>query len=348
MKKALKLITACLLILMMLSACGGKSHDAKLGLKALNEGNYDRARRLYTSAVEKGDADSEDRQILDILNTYNDAQRALKAEEFNQGLAIIDGCAYDYKSLYISSDMEKLYNQLSDGKYADERIRTRGEVAEAGNLERARSMISEINRLNLTAAQQERLETISKDVARRLNLSNPDDLIIYYVDRPKSDSIPMYSDVSEESEILHLIPGMEPIEVLNFADNGFISVIYNNDEGYVKSSDIVSTMPDYSDEGSSGEGNENGDGDNKVPDENNDNTDNNGGNKPVIEAISAGDTLHAIVGVNMRSGPSLDNEVLDVIPTDAEVTYLGVMENGFYQVRYNGKTGYAYSDYLQK
>lgn len=378
-KKALITIPKYILLsalILLLAACGGKSQNAKLGMKAMNEGDYDRAKRLYNFAVEKGEADAEDKKIYDILCAYTDAQKSLKAEEFEQGLAIIDSCVYDYSALAIRSDMDRLYNQLSDGKYADERLRSLSEVTESGNLERARGMITEINRLNLTSSQQERLEALSQEVARQLITENPNDEVIYYANKPADETIPLYSDAAEESDVLLEIPGMQPIEVKSFADNGFISVIYDNTAGYVKLADIVSSMPTYqekpadSDNGDEKEDKESDkeSGEKTVADGKEEKTDKDSDGKdgestggkddgknldkndtsPVVEATSAGDVLKAITNVNLRKEPNTDCEILDVVKSGDEVTYLGQMEDGFYKVSYNGDTGYVYSDYLKK
>ena len=362
MKKMSGKLLTCLVLLLtavlLLTSCGGKSQNSKLGLQAMNEGDYDRAKRLYNFAIEKGEADSEDKKIYEVICAYIDAQRSLKAEEFTQGLAIIDGCGYDYSSLSIKNDMDKLYNQLSDGKYADERIRSLSEVTEAGNLERARGMIDEINRLNLTTAQQERLDKLSQEVAQLLTTDEAGKTVVYYADRPEDGTIPMYSEADEESDIITEIPGMEPIEVQGFAESGFISVVFDKKSGYVKSSDIVSSMPTYKENEEDKDNNDgktdaegedsDGEKDGKKDGADGKNTDKSGGEKPPVEAISADDELHAITAVNLRTESNTDCEVIDTIPAGAEVTYLGEMEHGFYKVEYNGKKGYAYSDYLQK
>ena len=121
MKKAVCIVAAFLLIFSVVAvslvACDRKSPNVRRGLNAMNEGDYDRAKRLYTFAIENGDADEEDKQIYEILCAYIDAQRALKSESFSDGLDILSNCPYDYSTLSISTDMERLHNQLSDGKY---------------------------------------------------------------------------------------------------------------------------------------------------------------------------------------------------------------------------------------
>ena len=50
--------------------------------------------------------------------------------------------------------------------------------------------------------------------------------------------------------------------------------------------------------------------------------------------------------LNLRSGPSLSNSVILVMPWGSRVNTLGPYQNGFYQVTYNGSTGWAYGSYL--
>lgn len=64
----------------------------------------------------------------------------------------------------------------------------------------------------------------------------------------------------------------------------------------------------------------------------------------------AGYTTYFVVNceewISLRSQPSTSAAALDQIPYGAPVSYIGTAENGFYQVIYNGKTGYALASYL--
>jgi len=53
-----------------------------------------------------------------------------------------------------------------------------------------------------------------------------------------------------------------------------------------------------------------------------------------------------IADLNLRAGPALNAEIIDVMPTGSTVEVIGGPENGFYLVAYGGVTGYAYGDYL--
>ena len=332
MKRAIYIVAIFLLVFTVVAfslvACDKKSANVRRGVNAMNEGDYDRAIRLFTFAIENGDADNEDKQIYEILCAYTDAQRALKSESFSDGLDILSNCPYDYSSLSISTDMERLYNQLSDGKYANERINTLGEIISSGNIDRAAEMIKEINQLSLTSSQQTRLDTFGRQVSEQLSAQNPDNYFVYYVNRSSGGSVPMYYEPSEESKIIQRIPSGEPIQAHNLAENGFIAVIYNGESGYVLSSDIVADASRRSDD------------DDEEADEKED-------IRVPVEAISADDSLFAIVAVNLREEPNTDCKVIDTIPAGAEVTYLGEMERGYYKVNYDGIVGYAYSDYLK-
>jgi uncharacterized protein YraI len=50
--------------------------------------------------------------------------------------------------------------------------------------------------------------------------------------------------------------------------------------------------------------------------------------------------------LNLRTGPSTNNDVILVMPAGAKVTLRGSEENGFAPVTYNGQNGWAYSQYL--
>ncbi len=358
--------TICIIIIFLLVfgavavsivACDKKSRNARLGLRAMEEGDYDRARRLYNFAVEKNEADAEDREIYEVLCAYTDADRALKSEDFAGGLEILDACKADYSSMPIGSDMDLLRNRLSDGKYADERMNTLESMMDDGSLERVRDMVVEISRLSLTTAQRSRLEGLSRKISELLSEANPENYYVYNVKGSSSSTIPMYYEASEESEIICNIPGGEPVEARTLADNGFIMIVYNGETGYVKASDIVpanseseNRLPEIDESDETDKDDEKDDGGEKNGDKDGD-TDKNAKDdedeKTPVEAISANDSLFAIMAVNLRSEPNTDCEVIDTIPAGTEVVYLGEMEHGFYKVRYNGTVGYAYSDYLQ-
>lgn len=50
--------------------------------------------------------------------------------------------------------------------------------------------------------------------------------------------------------------------------------------------------------------------------------------------------------ITLRKSPSTKAEECCQIPLGAAVSYVGTAENGFYQVIYNGQTGYALASYL--
>lgn len=64
-------------------------------------------------------------------------------------------------------------------------------------------------------------------------------------------------------------------------------------------------------------------------------------------APSAAGTAVTTDQLNLRSGSSLGNAVLTVIPRGAVVTLTGQSSNGFRSVSYNGWTGWAHTDYLR-
>lgn len=57
-------------------------------------------------------------------------------------------------------------------------------------------------------------------------------------------------------------------------------------------------------------------------------------------------TVTATTGVNLRSDPSFDADVLDVIPEGGVATLIGDGANGFISVSYNGTYGWVDMDYL--
>ncbi|MDO4344657.1 MAG: SH3 domain-containing protein, partial [Eubacteriales bacterium] len=56
--------------------------------------------------------------------------------------------------------------------------------------------------------------------------------------------------------------------------------------------------------------------------------------------------MYATGDVNMRSSAGTDGDVLDTLPSGAEVTATGNTQGGWTEVTYNGQTGYVSSNYL--
>lgn len=67
----------------------------------------------------------------------------------------------------------------------------------------------------------------------------------------------------------------------------------------------------------------------------------------LLEAGKAlADSAVTTSALNLRKGPSTKNTVILVMPSGASLDVLGGAANGFYKVSYNGRTGYAFGDYI--
>ncbi len=65
-------------------------------------------------------------------------------------------------------------------------------------------------------------------------------------------------------------------------------------------------------------------------------------------ALVVNTVLRATTAVNLRSGPSTQNAILHVIPAKATVTVVSATpKNGFYNVKHEGVTGWAYGLYFE-
>lgn len=351
MKKAVALI---ILLLVALSAAAvalvtfeTNGRTVRMAENAMDSGDYERARRLYNFALERGEAGPNDERVFYILTVYLEASDCLEKEEFAEGLEILYSCRYDYSSLAISDDMDELYAKLSDGKYADERIRALSGVINAQNYERAKEMADEIGRLSLTPAQQDRLYALTREITAA-GAARPES-IMYYVNRDPNDDIPMYSEPSADGDELLRIAGGEGVEVIAFAENGFIEVYYGGQTGYVRGSALSADKPSLDNKPSldkTGSAADNKDNETEDRDGSEDGEGEDEDENVPVEAVSDGDKLFVLTGVNLRPEPTTDSEVIDVVPAGAEITYKGKTEHGFYLVEYNGKEGYVYSDYV--
>jgi putative uncharacterized protein (fragment) len=141
-----------------------------------------------------------------------------------------------------------------------------------------------------------------------------------------AESISLRESPSTQARALRQIPFGAPVTVLGSAENGFYQVIYNGMTGYSLASYLVSYQPSESERLSRPAGNS------------------------VSNNTSGG--YHTMYCVNcreyitLRSIPSTSGADLAHIPLGASVSYVGTAENGFYEVIYNGRRGYALGQYL--
>ena len=65
--------------------------------------------------------------------------------------------------------------------------------------------------------------------------------------------------------------------------------------------------------------------------------------------VPIGSTLRTVTGLNLRTGPSMSSSVRTVIPSGATVVTINSVrpEGGWYNVKYNGLSGYSHGAYLK-
>lgn len=141
-----------------------------------------------------------------------------------------------------------------------------------------------------------------------------------------AESISLRESPSTQARALRQIPFGAPVTVLGSAENGFYQVIYNGVTGYSLASYLVSYRPSESERLE----------------------------RPAGSTVSSNTSggYHTMYCVNcreyitLRSIPSTSGADLAHIPLGASVSYVGTAENGFYEVIYNGRRGYALAQYL--
>lgn len=70
--------------------------------------------------------------------------------------------------------------------------------------------------------------------------------------------------------------------------------------------------------------------------------------QPTTPPVSTSGSVYTVTGnLNMRSSDSVSGSVLMVIPKGAVVEYISTAPTGWYQVKYNGKTGFVSHKYVQ-
>ena len=141
-----------------------------------------------------------------------------------------------------------------------------------------------------------------------------------------AESISLRESPSTRARALRQIPFGAPVTVLESAENGFYQVIYNGMTGYSLAAYLVSYQPSESERLE----------------------------RPVGSTVSSNTsggyrTMYCVncrEYITLRSIPSTSGADLAHIPLGASVSYVGTAENGFYEVIYNGRRGYALAQYL--
>ncbi len=125
-----------------------------------------------------------------------------------------------------------------------------------------------------------------------------------------TEALNLRAGPSTADDILAVMPSGALVILTGERSNGFLSVIYRNQSGWVYEAylDTVNAAPSQA------------------------------GSTPSVARTA--DWL------NLRSGPSLDASVITVMPPDAQVMLTGDERNGFSGVVYRGTRGWAYSSYL--
>ena len=141
-----------------------------------------------------------------------------------------------------------------------------------------------------------------------------------------AESISLRESPSTQARALRQIPFGAPVTVLGSAENGFYQVIYNGMTGYSLASYLVSYQPSESERLSRPAGN-------SV-------SNNTSGGYRTMYCVNCREYI------TLRSIPSTSGADLAHIPLGASVSYVGTAENGFYEVIYNGRRGYALAQYL--
>ena len=141
--------------------------------------------------------------------------------------------------------------------------------------------------------------------------------VIYYVVNCKQ-SITLRPQPDVNSGEITQIPLGSAVSYVEAAENGFYKVIYNGSTGYALASYLSATKP--SETATSGQVN-----------------------------TADYETYYVVnckQSITLRPQPDVNSGEITQIPLGAAVSYVKAAENGFYQVIYNGNTGYALASYL--
>ena len=131
-----------------------------------------------------------------------------------------------------------------------------------------------------------------------------------------SDWLNFRAGPSTDNRVLDVIPRGGAVTLTGESRNGFVSALYADEQGWVAEALLEMTE----------------------------------GNRDEEEASDPGSgdagTAYTTTDLNLRDGPSLDNDVITVMPPAAAVTLTGREEGGFAGVRYGDTSGWAWTEYL--
>ena len=113
---------------------------------------------------------------------------------------------------------------------------------------------------------------------------------------------------SEKADKLGKVSGGTKLEVIEILVNGWTKVVYNNSEGYIKSSYLSLVQS--------------------------------------ADSVTTIGTLTTTSTVNVRSAADTSADRLGVLPEGETVDYVA-HENGWYQIKYNGQIAYIIEDYVR-
>lgn len=139
-------------------------------------------------------------------------------------------------------------------------------------------------------------------------IDNVNDFPIYYVVNCK-ESITLRTNASTQASEICQIPLGAAVSYISAASNGFYYISYQGNNGYVLASYLSSFSGDT-----------------------------------YYDTCRVVDCKESIT---LRPQPDVDSGEICQIPLGATVSYVGIAQNGFYEIYYMGNHGYALSDYLQ-
>lgn len=119
---------------------------------------------------------------------------------------------------------------------------------------------------------------------------------------------------STDYSIILAIPPATPVTITGDPENGYYPIEYNGIDGYAYGDYIVFGSDDPNIDGGA--------------------------------PSATGDAWVVDGSLNLRSGPSLEDSVITVMPGDAQVTLTGTLNNGYFSVNYQGTDGWAFALYL--
>lgn len=309
------------------------------GKLAMASTDYQSSLKSLQLAKEEGGRGEELDNMISVLENYLEAKEALEAANIDSANEALGRIPENYTDYVISGDIDKLKEEVSKKHKVmadvDSQISGTKKMLANGDYTSASANIAELYSKEMTGYQRRQVDELNSTIqsaqskiddasAKKPEVvyvpqtppksSNNNVAATYYVVNCKQ-SITLRTEPSTSASEITQIPLGQAVGYIENAGNGFYKINYDGAIGYSLASYLSASKPN--------------------------NTASSGTSYTYAKVVNAEEFI------TLRSSPSTTASEITKIPAGAYVTYLGTAANGFYNIEYNGMSGYGLQSYLE-